>query len=300
MPDLSRYERRGDRWFCKKDGSEILAIVRYYPVWDGPFPCSGSDIPSHVGWFVIEHDKDCFLARWLPAGAWQQFHIDDFPKWNVRLAPASTAPVVEIAHVCTNGVYRPYPAVLCSSCKYVTHGLSVKELCERLNAAATAAPQQSDDCDAARVQRLEAQMRGLLNSLATSQQEVERLRAGNFTPQEFQNLCHGFDENDREVFVAGCLEYQRKLFGDSATAAPVEQSEHDSCSHWREGDSDNCLLCGDDLGQTTEADVSGPAASSSTSARAAAEEIKVHLDPYFLLDKDWKDKIAAIIEHHCH
>lgn len=83
------------------------------------------------------------------------------------------------------------------------------------------------DNDDARVQRLEAQLEGVMNSLATSQREVERLRTGRFTPEEFQNLCHGFDENDKEVFVAGCLEYQRKLFGPAtATAAPVEQSEH--------------------------------------------------------------------------
>jgi hypothetical protein len=41
MADLSRYEQRGKDWFCKKDGSQILAAIRYYPVWDGPFPCSG-------------------------------------------------------------------------------------------------------------------------------------------------------------------------------------------------------------------------------------------------------------------
>lgn len=42
MVDLSRYEQRGKDWFCKKDGTLILAVIRYYPVWDGPFPCSGS------------------------------------------------------------------------------------------------------------------------------------------------------------------------------------------------------------------------------------------------------------------
>jgi hypothetical protein len=29
----------------------------------------------------------------------------------------------------------------------------------------------------------------------------------------------------------------------------------DNCSHWREGDSDNCLLCGEDLGPTSLSDV---------------------------------------------
>jgi hypothetical protein len=42
MSDLSKYEQRGRDWFCKKCGSQILAVIRYYPIWDGPFPCSGS------------------------------------------------------------------------------------------------------------------------------------------------------------------------------------------------------------------------------------------------------------------
>lgn len=35
----------------------------------------------------------------------------------------------------------------------------------------------------------------------------------------------------------------------------VTTSDSESCSHWREGDSDDCLLCGDDLGPTTMNDV---------------------------------------------
>jgi len=41
--------------------------------------------------------------------------------------------------------------------------------------------------------------------------------------------------------------------------ATEQAEEHDSCSHWREGDSDNCVWCGDNLGPTTEADVAAPA-----------------------------------------
>lgn len=81
-------------------------------------------------------------------------------------------------------------------------------------------PADRDEADTSRIQRLAAQLNGVMNSLATSQREVERLRAGSFTPQEFQNLCHNFDEKDREVFVAGCIEYQKKLFGESATPLP--------------------------------------------------------------------------------
>lgn len=42
--------------------------------------------------------------------------------------------------------------------------------------------------------------------------EIVRLRSGDFTPEEFQFLCHKFSEQDREAFFAGCAAYQRKLF----------------------------------------------------------------------------------------
>ena len=44
--------------------------------------------------------------------------------------------------------------------------------------------------------------------------EVERLKRGDFTEEEFQNLCHNFSEDDVCRFKQGCEEYQRKLFGD--------------------------------------------------------------------------------------
>lgn len=47
-------------------------------------------------------------------------------------------------------------------------------------------------------------------------QENERLRRGDFTPEEFQALCHHRDKKPgctRKDFKAGCKEYQRKLFG---------------------------------------------------------------------------------------
>ena len=36
------YERKGNEWICKTCGSTIAALVKYFPIWDGPFPCSGS------------------------------------------------------------------------------------------------------------------------------------------------------------------------------------------------------------------------------------------------------------------
>lgn len=44
--------------------------------------------------------------------------------------------------------------------------------------------------------------------------EVERLREGRFTPEEFQNLCHNTEiAKGFEAFADGCEDYQRKLFG---------------------------------------------------------------------------------------
>ena len=46
--------------------------------------------------------------------------------------------------------------------------------------------------------------------------EVSRLKRGDFTPEEFQNLCHNLHERPvctREEFAQGCLQFQEKLFG---------------------------------------------------------------------------------------
>lgn len=48
--------------------------------------------------------------------------------------------------------------------------------------------------------------------------EIQRLRCGDFTHEEFQNLCHSWDDEERkcrfEDFRAGCHDYWRKLFGE--------------------------------------------------------------------------------------
>lgn len=70
-------------------------------------------------------------------------------------------------------------------------------------------------------------MKGILNCLANDQNriaeleaEVLRLKEGNFTPEEFQNLCHNLcssaSEASKQAFFRGCSEYQKKLFGESA------------------------------------------------------------------------------------
>ncbi len=43
--------------------------------------------------------------------------------------------------------------------------------------------------------------------------EIQRLKEGRFTEEEFQNLCHNFSACDRQRFQEGCRQYQEKLFG---------------------------------------------------------------------------------------
>ena len=45
------------------------------------------------------------------------------------------------------------------------------------------------------------------------QHEVYRLKRGDFTEDEFQNLCHKFGEDDAVRHWRGCHEYHRHLFG---------------------------------------------------------------------------------------
>lgn len=52
--------------------------------------------------------------------------------------------------------------------------------------------------------------------------EIERLKAGDFTEQEFNALCHNLHLKDEPItpqaFCDGCEEYQVKLFGESPIA----------------------------------------------------------------------------------
>jgi hypothetical protein len=59
----------------------------------------------------------------------------------------------------------------------------------------------------------------VVNALYAQAEEITRLKRGEFTPEEFQALCHHRDERPgctRADFEAGCDEYQRKLFGPAA------------------------------------------------------------------------------------
>lgn len=52
--------------------------------------------------------------------------------------------------------------------------------------------------------------------------EIERLKAGDFTPEEFQALCHNLHLKEERItpqaFCDGCEAYQVKLFGESPIA----------------------------------------------------------------------------------
>ena len=50
-------------------------------------------------------------------------------------------------------------------------------------------------------------------------QEIMRLTRGDFTEEEFQNLCHNFTPEDAERFAEGCRQYQSKLFGSIRSPA---------------------------------------------------------------------------------
>jgi len=58
----------------------------------------------------------------------------------------------------------------------------------------------------------------LVRRLMSAEAEVTRLRRGEFTPQEFQDLCHNKSVQDGfEAFADGCETYQEKLFGRCRT-----------------------------------------------------------------------------------
>lgn len=61
-----------------------------------------------------------------------------------------------------------------------------------------------------------AMAKGIEIGQRDASEEIDRLKAGRFTEDEFQNLCHTFSADDACRFRQGCEEYQRKLFGSSA------------------------------------------------------------------------------------
>ena len=65
--------------------------------------------------------------------------------------------------------------------------------------------------------------------------EVERLKRGDFTDDEFQNLCHNLPQAKMVCFQKGCEEYQKKLFGSgslSQFADWIEQRMAKMTAEW--------------------------------------------------------------------
>jgi hypothetical protein len=56
------------------------------------------------------------------------------------------------------------------------------------------------------------------------QADNNRLKAGKFTPEELQNLCHE-QQGNAESFAQGCCAYQVELFGRSPTADKIKERE---------------------------------------------------------------------------
>ena len=63
-------------------------------------------------------------------------------------------------------------------------------------------------------EKIRAHWQGVSESLVEARAEIDRLKLGDFTEEEFQNLCHRFSPDDAARFKAGCEDYQRKLFGE--------------------------------------------------------------------------------------
>lgn len=77
----------------------------------------------------------------------------------------------------------------------------------------------------------------LLIRIEEAKAEIERLLAGKFTEEEFQDLCHGFSADDMCRFKQGCQEYWRKLFGDIEPKSEfirfkISDAKHEKTKEW--------------------------------------------------------------------
>lgn len=57
----------------------------------------------------------------------------------------------------------------------------------------------------------------LTQQIVQLREENARLKRGEFSSEELQNLCHNLTEDDYKAFCDGCDGYQRKLFGKCRT-----------------------------------------------------------------------------------
>ncbi len=87
----------------------------------------------------------------------------------------------------------------------------------------------------------------LIAEIERLERENARLMAGNFTAEEFQNLCHSKDVQDGfEAFADGCDAYQQKMFGRCRTnerigAMKTLQEIRDDIQNTTAGDTDRIL-----------------------------------------------------------
>jgi hypothetical protein len=69
--------------------------------------------------------------------------------------------------------------------------------------------------------------------------DIVRLKSGDFTPEELQNLCHSVSETDKTAFFEGCAAYQRKLFGISHVEE-LKQKRLDAVAKIRKASEKTC------------------------------------------------------------
>lgn len=79
--------------------------------------------------------------------------------------------------------------------------------------------------------------------LALKDAEIARMKDGNFTPDELQNLCHNLKPTDLESFRRGCESYQAKLFG---LKKPENEEERQRLRSHYLGLTEPCCDCGKD------------------------------------------------------
>lgn len=106
---------------------------------------------------------------------------------------------------------------------------------DRLHSLAYHRQEALKDCETV-ISRQISQIFCLRNDLLNARNEVEalkteisRLKEGNFTPEELQNLCHNLKTDKLEEFRAGCRSYQCQLFGLDAVVR-AEQHERQAGS----------------------------------------------------------------------
>lgn len=86
---------------------------------------------------------------------------------------------------------------------------------DQVKAELEQAVERARKAEARSVQQLE-EATSLLRLIDRLKEENARLKRGEFSPEEFQALCHHRDEKPgctAEDFYEGCALYQRKLFG---------------------------------------------------------------------------------------